>query len=418
MKRFLIYVAAALAVATPAILFRVFEWQAGPLTQALVYGVAILSAGFMLSWGAEAAERHISQGLILAIVALATVLPEYAVDIYFAYRAGQDPASDYVQYAAANMTGANRLLVGVAWPLVVLLHWTKHRRASIKLARVNSIEISFLVLGSTYAFVILSLGRIAVIDFAVLAAIFGAYLYRLGRVPKPEADEDDETGPADALNRLSVPAQWMSMAALTVAACVLILMAAEPFAEAMVQSGRALGLDEFLLIQWLAPLASEAPAVSIAVLFVLAGRAVNGLTAMISDKINQWTLLVGMLPLAMSFGASAVMSLELDARQREEFFLTAAQSVFAISLLLRMSFSLRSAAILFVLFVAQVAIAFFYQDDEALTIRTLTYLGWAYLVLAAIVTLANGRRLVAILRDGLFADPGTLVSAGDSRSDH
>ena len=67
MKRFLVYVAAALAVATPAILFRAFEWQAGPLTQALVYGVAILSAGFMLSWGAEAAERHISQGLILAV---------------------------------------------------------------------------------------------------------------------------------------------------------------------------------------------------------------------------------------------------------------------------------------------------------------------------------------------------------------
>ena len=34
-------------------------------------------------------------------------------------------------------------------------------------------------------------------------------------------------------------------------------------------SGRRLGIDEFLLIQWLAPLASEAPAVTIAILFVL-----------------------------------------------------------------------------------------------------------------------------------------------------
>jgi hypothetical protein len=37
------------------------------------------------------------------------VLPEYAVDFYYAYAAGQDPSSNYVHYAAANMTGANRL---------------------------------------------------------------------------------------------------------------------------------------------------------------------------------------------------------------------------------------------------------------------------------------------------------------------
>lgn len=65
----------------------------------------------------------------------------------------------------------------------------------------------------------------------------------------------------------------------------------------MVGTGRAIGVNEFLLIQWLAPLASEAPAVTVALLFVLAGRAGNGLIMMINDKINQWILLVGMLPL-------------------------------------------------------------------------------------------------------------------------
>lgn len=58
--------------------------------------------------GAEAAEKHISQGLIVAIVAMVTVMPEYAVDLYYAFRTGQAPESDYVHYAAANMTGANR----------------------------------------------------------------------------------------------------------------------------------------------------------------------------------------------------------------------------------------------------------------------------------------------------------------------
>ena len=64
---------------------------------------------------------------------------------------------------------------------------------------------------------------------------------------------------------------------------VVILLSAEPFAESLVSSGRVLGLDEFLLIQWLAPLASEAPAVVIAVLFVLEGATRN---AMFSGSWN------------------------------------------------------------------------------------------------------------------------------------
>ena len=64
---------------------------------------------------------------------------------------------------------------------------------------------------------------------------------------------------------------------------------------------------------------------------------------MISDKINQWTLLVGMLPLAMSVGAGVASALPLDARQSEEFFLTAAQSLFGLALLLRLRLSVTSA---------------------------------------------------------------------------
>lgn len=68
-------------------------------------------------------------------------------------------------------------------------------------------------------------------------------------------------------------------------------------------------------------------------LFVLVNRAGNGLTAMISDKINQWTLLVGMLPLAEHRGGY-LAALPLDARQQEEFLPDAAQSLFGVALLL------------------------------------------------------------------------------------
>ncbi|UGV24670.1 sodium:proton exchanger [Rhodopseudomonas boonkerdii] len=416
MKRFSILIAIAVLAALPALALRAVAWQPGPIVETAIFGVAILAAGFLLSWGAEAAESHIAQGLILAAVALVTVLPEYAVDMYYAFQAGQaGPESPYVHYAAANMTGANRLLVGVAWPLLALLHWIKARHRAIELTNDNAVEISFLLLASIYAFVILVKGSITLFDFAMLVAIYGGYVWRVRNVLKSETtDEDEEPGPAAALNELPVRLQWMVMAGLGLVACAIILRSAEPFAEAMVDAGRALGINEFLLIQWLAPLASEAPAVSVAILFVLKGRASGGLVTMISDKINQWTLLVGMLPLAVSIGAGSASPLALDARQIEEFFLTASQSLFGVALLMRLRFSLLSAGALASLFAVQVGLAYYFKDDEPRLIATLTGLAWIYLALAAILFMRNRRRLLGIIR--FTVRPSAASASSISRS--
>lgn len=150
MKRFVILVVVAVLASAPAVVLRVIGLRPGPLMDAAVFGMAILgmailAAGFLLSWSAEAAERHIAQGLVLAAVALITVLPEYAVDIYYAYQAGRAGVeSQYVHYAAANMTGANRLLVGFAWPLLVFLHWLNERRQRVELI----LDGSFIIAGT------------------------------------------------------------------------------------------------------------------------------------------------------------------------------------------------------------------------------------------------------------------------------
>ncbi len=388
----------------PAVILRIEGWRPNPLLDTFVFGAAILAAGFLLSWGAEAAEKRISAGLIVAIVALITVLPEYAVDFYYAYSAGANPGSNYVHYAAANMTGANRLLVGLAWPLLVLLHWRRTRDRAIELRPANRTEILFLLLPSIYAFAIVAKGRISPIDTIVLIALFGVYMWRASRketgadADDDDDDDDDEPGPAAALMLLSPLRQWLAMGALTIVAAAIILVSAEPFAESMIDSGRLLGFDEFLLIQWLAPLASEAPAVVVAALFVLSGRAASGLATMMSDKINQWTLLVGMLPLAVSLGAGHLTSLPLDTRQHEEFFLTAAQSLFGIGLLLRLRLSLVGAAALATLFVAQVALAVIWQGDELRIVNSLTWLAWGYLALAAGLFLTNRKALGALFR--------------------
>jgi cation:H+ antiporter len=236
--------------------------------------------------------------------------------------------------------------------------------------------------------------------------MFALYLWRVTKLPKVADDgRDEEPGLAAVIERLPQRQQWALMTGLAVVAAAVVFVSAKPFAEAMVDSGRMLGINEFLLIQWLAPIASEAPAVTVAILFALSKRATAGLVTMISDKINQWALLVGMLPQAMNVGADSLTALPPDARQHEEFSLTAAQSLFGLALLLRPHLGVIGALALAILFSVQVGLAFSFREDEALTIQTLTCLGWIYLALTAVVVAANLNGLAQIVWTALRPHP-------------
>src|ERR1700737_3022486 len=84
-------------------------------------GIAVVGAAFMLAWAAEVVQLDISAGLALALLALIAVLPEYAVDFVFTWKAGASPAEAAHGLALANMTGSNQLLIGVGWAAVVLV---------------------------------------------------------------------------------------------------------------------------------------------------------------------------------------------------------------------------------------------------------------------------------------------------------
>ena len=101
----------ALLLLAPALALRLTGVELAAPVAVLVFGLGVVAASFVLAWAAEAAEVDIAGGLAVAILAVIVVLPEYAVDLYFAYQAGERP--EYVQYAAANMTGSNRLLLGL-----------------------------------------------------------------------------------------------------------------------------------------------------------------------------------------------------------------------------------------------------------------------------------------------------------------
>lgn len=62
----------AVAATAPAVALRLTGYGLPPPAAALLFGLGVLGAGFLLSWAAEATEAHITPGLTLALL---TVLP-------------------------------------------------------------------------------------------------------------------------------------------------------------------------------------------------------------------------------------------------------------------------------------------------------------------------------------------------------
>lgn len=382
-------IGAACAGAAPAVVVRLSGTELAPGWAVAVFGLGVLAAALLLMWAAETARADMAGALALALLAFIAVLPEYAVDLYFAYAAGSDPS--YAAYAAANMTGANRLLVGVGWPLVALAAALALRRrgappADIALEPHRRIDVAFLAVAAVLAFVMPLTREIAWYVPVVLIPWYGYYLYRIGKCSSGEMEE--LVGVPARLAALPKATRRATTATLFAVAAAVVFACAEPFADGLVEAGASLGIDRFVLVQWLAPLASEAPELLVAVVFAWRMRAGDGLGALLSSKVNQWTLLVGCLPLAHAAGGGG-SALPLVTRQVDEVALTAAQTVLAVVILLDLRFARWQAACLFVLFAVQFAL----PGESARLVLTYVYLG-----LAALLLTTRLRRLPATAR--------------------
>jgi len=361
---------------------------AGGATGAAVAGLwtfpTLVFSAFVLGWGAEAAQFIFSQGFSLAILAWLQTLPEFAVEAVIAW-------NQNVPLMTANFTGSLRLLTGLGWPLIFFTRTLLGERspgftkARIELEEEHSVEVVGLLAPLIYFFVIYLKASLNIIDAAVLLLIYVAYLRVLSRIPPKEAETVADI-PRVSRWALSLPGKWRLVAILGMFALggVMLYFVAHPFYEAMLGMALALGVSQFVFVQWVAPFLSEFPEKVTAFNWARTGRkAPLALMNMVSSNINQWTVLAAMIPIVYSVSVGHPASIPFDAHHRTEILLTIVQSFLGMILLANLEFRWFEAVGLFVLWALQFAVP--HLREEIIFV----YVAWCAFEIVMAVT---GRR--------------------------
>ena len=409
-------------VGIPGVIIRFGGLHLDPALEALIFGVGIIGAAFLLSWAAEVAQMDVSASFAIAILALVAVMPEYMVEAVLAWDAGESyrqlqvaegEVPKAMSLAAANVTGANRLLIGVGWSAVIIIFWLK-QRSGFDMRGLLTLELPMLVV-ATLLTIIVAFTKMIPIWLAVV--FIGVYIFYLWRSSTQESEEPDLLGAAAMIGSFRPVYRRLWVAGLFIYSAAIILIAAEPFVHGLRDTGASLGISEFLLIQWLAPLASESPEIIVAVLFSLRANPNGGLTTLISSQVNQLTLLVGSIVVVFSISSGQLLSFPLDyfeggfverlrgpfGLQSSEFLLTAAASTFAILLVSTRIIKLWHGIALLGIFAAYMVILLAFPDifggkDDVENVPLRLWASIIIFALAALLVALNWRRVVYVFR--------------------
>ena len=312
----------------------------------------------MIAWAAESAQFFIAQGFALAILAWLQTLPEFAVEAVLAWE-------QQVSLLMANLTGALRLLTGLGWPMIyctaaLVYRGRRHKPLlQIALADEQCVEVVGLLAAMAYVFIVWWKASLGLFDAGVLIAIYVGYLIVLQRMPATGEEAIDEL---ERIPRAIVTARrgvrTSAIALLFVGGGLIIYFTAEPFLASLLAVSAALGIPNFVFVQWVAPFVSEFPEKVSAFYWArTVERSSTALMNMVSSNINQWTLLAAMLPITYSLSRGAPSLIPLDAQQELELLMTLGQVLLAALFLIDMRLTWWEATGLFALWFIQFALS-------------------------------------------------------------
>ena len=315
---------------------------------------AVITSSLVISWAAEVAEFSISQGLAVAIVALLQVLPEFMVEAVIAWH-------KEIDLMMANVTGSNRLLMGVGWPMIYMTADIQSRvrtgkwLPSIRLRPENIVEIGVLFLASLYFAIVLVKQTLQIYDGIFLGILFVCYLYILRVLPEEEEERKEDLLPMPRyLISIKDRKRGFVLLVLFLIGGLTMWAVADPFLLSVKEVAAAAGISAFVFVQWVAPFLSEFPEKVTAFYWARTIRlAPMGLLNMISSKVNQWTILVTMIPIVYSFSMGRMTTIPLDLHHREEILLSMMMTFYGCAALAKLKFTRGNAIVMFILWLAQ-----------------------------------------------------------------
>jgi cation:H+ antiporter len=176
---------------------------------------------------------------------------------------------------------------------------------------------------------VIARGSLTVFDGVLLLALYVLYARRVQGTP----DEDPAVvGVAAGLRSLPTSVRRCAVAGLICAAGAVVVVVANPFTESLIATGSALGIDPYLMIQSVVPVATEAPEIVVVGVLVMNRRPGQGLALFLAAAVSQWTLALGSLPIAYLAGGGGI-ALPLASREQLEVSLTTAVTLFVVAAL-------------------------------------------------------------------------------------
>ena len=383
---------------------------------------AVIAASLLIAWAAEASEFSISKGLALAIVAIVQTIPEYFVEGTIAWKAGKDPLNCtvdcWIPNVIANFTGANRLLTGLGWPLIMFTVMVQKRRngragpTSIALRKEQSVEIVFMLGSSLYYLSVILRGELSLLDSLILGVTFVGYMWLLFRLPtEKDGQEEVLEGPPRALMEVkSVARRLTAIVGLFVFAALTFVFVTDAFVESI----RSIAVSflvpflgsgaVFFSIQWIAPVLSEFPEKVSAFNWARTIRlAPTALLNFMSSSVNELTALVALIPIVFVISSGSVTGTIPTSQHDVEIFLTMAQSLYACAALIDLEYNVSNATILFVLWVISTAF-----------VEIRLVVGIVFLILAVAEVIVQRKKIVVFsafrdtMRDKILRRSGAM----------
>jgi len=377
---------------------------------------AVIAASLLIAWAAEASEFSISKGLALALVAIVQTIPEYFVEGTIAWKAGKDPlgctVDCWIPNVIANFTGANRLLTGLGWPLILFTVMIQKRRkgqtgpTSIALHKEQSVELVFMIGSSLYYVFVMVRGEMSLLDSLILGAAFVGYMWLLFRLPTDKNGPDEVLeGPPRALMEVKpLVRRLAAIVGLFVFAALTFVFVTDAFVESIRTIAVSLLVPllgsgaVFFSIQWIAPVLSEFPEKVSAFNWARTIRlAPTALLNFMSSSVNELTALVALIPIVFVISSGSLTGTIPIGQHDVEIFLTMAQSLYACAALLDLEYDVSNATVLFVLWAVSTAI-----------VETRLLVGIIFLILAVVELVVQRKKIIVFsafrdtLRDKIF----------------